>query len=374
MRAAVLTGPGLPLVLEDLPTPEPHLGEVLVKIAACGVCHSDLHVMKGEIAFPMPCVLGHEVSGIVAELGPAVGNVGIGDRVVCSFIMPCGDCYHCWRGQEELCEQFFSLNRLKGQLYDGTSRLRRRDGSPVAMYSMGGMAEYAVVPATDVFAIPDSIPLRDAAVLGCAMFTAFGAVRHGGDIRPGDTMAVVAAGGVGSSIVQLGRAFGAATIIAIDLDDEKLSAAKALGATHTVNSGAMDALDAVREITGGRGVDVAFEAFGHPATFATAVSVVRDGGRAVMVGLAPAGVSATIPITPLVRREITIRGSYGARPRTDMPKVIDLAARGAIDLAGAVTQRFSLDDVDEAYQRLARGTVVGRAVIEIDPELNGATP
>lgn len=352
--------------------PDPQAGEVLVKVAACGVCHSDLHVMKGEIDFPMPCVLGHEVSGVVSELGVGVTNVAVNDPVVCSFIMPCGDCFYCWRGREELCEKFFTLNRLKGQLYNGSSRLSRADGSPVAMYSMGGLAEFAVVPATDVFRLPPSIPLGDAAVLGCAMFTAYGAVRHAGDIRPGDTVVVVAAGGVGSSIVQLSRAFGAAAIIAVDLDDGKLAAAKALGATHTINARDTDPRTEVLEITGGRGVDVAFEAFGNPSTFATAVSVLRDGGRAVIVGLAPSTASASIPINQLVRRELTIRGSYGARPRADMPALIEMASRGLIDLTGAVTQRYELNDVEESYRRLDAGSIIGRAIIELDRDMIGA--
>ncbi len=152
MKAAVWRGDSPALTIEELEKPTPLRGEVLVEVAACGVCHTDLHVLKSEVAFPAPAVLGHEVSGTVAAVGPDVDSVAVGDRVVCSFIMPCGTCRHCVRGYEDLCETFFAYNRLKGTLYDGTTRLARKDGSPVWMYSMGGLAEYCVVPATDVFA------------------------------------------------------------------------------------------------------------------------------------------------------------------------------------------------------------------------------
>ncbi|GIX49148.1 MAG: hypothetical protein KatS3mg131_3359 [Candidatus Tectimicrobiota bacterium] len=149
-----------------------------MKVAACGVCHTDLHVIKGEVTFPVPCVLGHEISGVVEAVAPDVRHVRPGDAVVCSFIMPCGVCTYCVRGRDDLCETFFAMNRLKGTLYDGESRLRRADGSPLAMYSMGGLAEYAVVPASDVFPAPANVPLADACILGCAMMTAYGAVKN----------------------------------------------------------------------------------------------------------------------------------------------------------------------------------------------------
>ncbi|RMF84231.1 MAG: alcohol dehydrogenase, partial [Nitrospinota bacterium] len=203
MKAVVFKEMGSPMEVEEIPTPEPRTGEVLVKVRACGVCHTDLHVIKGEVKFPIPCVLGHEISGTVAALGPGVQGFTVGDRVVCSFIMPCGACHYCVRGQEDLCETFFSYNRLQGKLYDGDTRLRRPDGSPIWMYSMGGLAEYAVVPATDVFHLPEEVPFEEAAILGCAIFTAYGAVRNGADLRAGESVAVVATGGVGSNILQI---------------------------------------------------------------------------------------------------------------------------------------------------------------------------
>ncbi len=363
MKAAVLQRIGESFVIEDIPRPEPRDGEVLIKVRACGVCHTDLHVVKGEVNFPMPCVLGHEISGTVGALGPGVSGLEIGQKVVGSFIMPCGRCYYCARGQDDLCENFFAYNRLQGKLYDGDTRLRRPDGSPIWMYSMGGLAEFAVVPITGVHPLPDEVPFEEAAILGCAVFTAYGAIRNGADLRGGESVAVVATGGVGSNLIQIARAFGASPIVAIDVRDDKLEAARTLGATHLVNAAREDVATRVREITGGRGVDVAFEAIGRAETFVQAVAAVRDGGRAVMVGIAPAGVTAPVEITRLVRRAVRIIGSYGARTRTDLPAVVRLARVGAIDVARPVTRRYSLDQVNDAYGALNRGEIVGRAIV-----------
>src|ERR1043166_4145726 len=210
MKDAVLDSAPGGIRIEEIPVPEPRAGEVLVRVKACGVCHTDLHVMKAEVAFPTPAVLGHEISGTIEALGPGVNGPAVGTAVASAFIMPCGFCRFCGVGRDDLCENFFALNRLKGALYDGTSRLRRSNGSPIAMYSMAGLAEYAVVPATDVFPLPNGLPLEESAVLGCAVFTAYGAVRHAADLKGGERIAVVATGGVGLNIVQIAKAFGAA--------------------------------------------------------------------------------------------------------------------------------------------------------------------
>ncbi len=364
MRAAIFDGTGPSLRMDDLVRPEPRPGEVLVKVSACGVCHTDLHVMRSEVAFPTPAVLGHEVSGTVAALGEGVVGVALGDPVVCAFIMPCGTCRHCVRGLEDLCETFFAYNRLKGTLYDGTTRLSAADGSPVWMYSMGGLAEYCVVPQTDVFKVPAGVELADLSIVGCSTFTAYGAVRTVGDVRVGDTVAVIAAGGVGSSIIQLAKAAGAAQIIAVDVSDEKLKAARALGATHTVSADG-DAVARVRELTGGRGVDIAFEALGRADTFATALEVLDDGGRAVIVGIAPAGSRGELDLARLVRRKLSVLGSYGARARADMPTLIAMVQQGVVRPRDVITRRYGLEEADEAYQALARGEIVGRALIEM---------
>jgi S-(hydroxymethyl)glutathione dehydrogenase/alcohol dehydrogenase len=364
VKAAVFDGTGPSLTIEDIPVPTPRRGEILLKVAACGVCHTDLHVLKSEVAFPVPAVLGHEVSGVVEEVGEGVENVAVGDRVVCSFIMPCGECRHCARGKEDLCEKFFAFNRLKGTLYDGDSRLARHDGTPLAMYSMGGLAEYCVVPASDAFAVPDGVGLEQVSILGCSSFTALGAMNNA-QLSLGDRIAVIAAGGVGSSIVQFASAAGVSQIIAVDIDDDKLAAVAALGATHTVNSATADVVAEVKALTDGHGVDVAFEALGNARTFATAMDILDDGGRAVVVGIAPAGTVGEVDLARMVRRKLEIHGSYGAKARTDMPALLRMVEGGIVSPEQVITRRYSLDRVDEAYQALARGEITGRAIIEM---------
>jgi succinate semialdehyde reductase (NADPH) len=363
MRAAVLERAPGALRIEEIPIPEPLEGEVLVKVAACGVCHTDLHVIKAEVAFPTPAVLGHEISGTVVALGPGVAGPPPGTAIACAFIMPCGRCRPCATGRDDLCDNFFAMNRLRGTLYDGTTRLRRQDGTPLAMYSMAGLAEYAVVPATDVFPLPPGLPLAESSVLGCAVFTAYGAVRHGADLRGGERVAVVAAGGVGLNVIQIAAAFGASQVIAVDVRDDKLEVARRLGATDVVNTTKANATECVRELTDGCGVDVAFEVLGRPETFTQALEIIGDGGRMVAVGIAPGRTTAPVEITRLVRRGLRIIGSYGARTRADMPEIIRLSARGTFRPETVITKRYPLTDVDGAYQALARGEIIGRAII-----------
>ena len=363
MRAAVLRDYDKGLQVETIRTPRPKAGEVLIKVTACGLCHSDLHVIGGAIAFPLPAVLGHEVAGIIVELG--AGTEHIGQQVAGGFLMPCGQCRHCAAGHDELCEPFFELNRLKGVLYDGTTRLYSLDGEPIQMYSMGGLAEYSVVPATALAPVPEGVDPVSSAILGCAAMTGYGAVRRGADIKYGETVAVVAVGGVGSNIVQIARAFGASQVIAIDVADDKLEAVKAFGATATINSVTQDAREEVLKLTNGRGVDVSFEALGIPSTWTTALDVLADGGRMVPIGLGAGRQTAEVEINRTVRRSQSILGSYGARTRQDLPAVVDLAARGIINYDDLVTRRFSLDEAAAGYEALRNRAVQGRAVVDM---------
>ncbi|XP_020227487.1 uncharacterized protein LOC109808766 [Cajanus cajan] len=371
MRGAVHWEPNKPLTIEEFRMPRPKAGEVLIKTKACGVCHSDLHVMKGEIPFHSPCVLGHEITGEVVEHGPqsdskTIERLPVGSRVVGAFIMPCGNCSYCSRGHDDLCEDFFAYNRAKGTLYDGETRLfLQNSGKPVFMYSMGGLAEYCVVPANGVSVLPESLPYTESAILGCAVFTAYGAMAHAAQVRPGDSVAVIGTGGVGSSCLQIARAFGASDIIAVDVRDEKLQKAKTFGATHTVNSAKEDPIEKIIEITGGKGVDVAVEALGKSQTFAQCTQSVRDGGKAVMIGLAQAGSLGEVDINRLVRRKIQVIGSYGGRARQDLPKLIRLAETGIFNLNHAVSRRYTFEEAGKAFQDLNEGKIVGRAVIEI---------
>lgn len=365
MRVAVLHGDSPRLEVLEIDTPAPRAGEALLEVIACGVCHTDLHVIKGEVTFPRPAVLGHEVSGRIVTIGEGTEDArGLrpGDIVAAGFIMPCETCDQCLRGRDDLCVEFFAQNRLRGTLYDGESRLAMPDGSFLAMYSMGGLAEYAVVPLSALTAVPVGLDPELACILGCSGLTSYGAVFRAGEVADGDSVAIVGVGGIGSSLIPMARSAGATTIVAIDVADEKLERARELGATHTVNARETDPVAAVREATGG-GVRVAFEALGHPATFAQAVGMLDDGGRMVAIGIAAGAAAAEVEITPLVRRGHHIVGSFGGRTRTDLPEVAALAAAGAFDVASLVTRRFDLDDADAAYQALARGEITGRAVI-----------
>lgn len=366
MKAAVLRRPGDGLSVELIPVPRPKTGEVLIRTTACGLCHSDLHVINGAIAFPTPAVLGHEVSGEIVEIGP--GNESytfrVGDRVAGAFLMPCGSCPDCAAGRDDLCGPFFTLNRLRGQLFDGTSRLTSADGEVIAQYSMAGLAEYCVIPSTAVAVLPSEIDPVAGSILGCAAMTAYGAVRRAADLRHGESVAVIGVGGVGQNIIQIAKEFGADPLIAVDIQDEKLETALALGASHAVNSATQDAQAAIADITGGRMVNVAIEALGLPRTFTQALTFVGDGGRMVQVGLAAGAQSAEVPINQTVRRSIRIIGSYGAHTRCDLPQVIAMAAKGMIRYFDVVTLRVPLEQAGHAYEALERGEVGGRAVVD----------
>jgi succinate semialdehyde reductase (NADPH) len=365
MRAAVIRERSGPFALEELRDPEPRDGEVLIDVAACGVCHTDLHVHDGSVPFPFPCVLGHEVSGTITALGDGVADLSVGQRVVGAFIMPCGSCPMCRSGREELCEPFFAHNRLSGTLYDGETRLYDGAGDPVWMYSMGGLSEQAVIPARGVTPLPPELALTDSAILGCALMTAYGAATQVARLTPGETVAVFGAGGVGGSVIQVARALGAGSIVAVDVQDDKLALAQQLGATDTVNASGADPVAVIREATNGRGVDVAFEAIGHPSTFRQATEAVADGGRCVMVGIAPVGLTAEVEITRLVRRKLQVLGSFGGRPRHDVRALMDLTLQGELHLDTAIRRRFTLDEATEAYALLASGQINGRAIIEM---------
>jgi succinate semialdehyde reductase (NADPH) len=366
VNAAVLSAIKTPLRVEELRLPEPKAGELRIRIAACGVCHSDLHIAKGDLKFPMPAVLGHEISGTVDALGPEVDGFKPGERVVSSFIMPCGKCPSCLRGRDDLCETYFAFNRVKGVLYDGQTRLFRPDGSPVSMQMMGGLAQYAVVPVTDVFRLPASLPLEESCILGCALMTAYGALKNAAQLREGQTVAVVGAGGVGSNLIALARVFGATQVIAVDVRQDKLQAARALGATDVIDARNSDPIAQLQSLTSGRGVDVAIEAIGRSETVLQAFQMASDGGRVVLVGVAPMDAVAPIGITRLVRRGIQIVGSFGCRVRTDMPELIAMAAAGRFDVRASITRRYRLGQINEAYEAMERGEIVGRAIVVMD--------
>jgi Zn-dependent alcohol dehydrogenase len=233
------------------------------------------------------------------------------------------------------------------------------------MYSMGGMADFAVVPATDVFPAPPSVALADACILGCAVMTAYGALKHQAEIKPGESVAVIGVGGIGSSVIQLARQFGAGRVIAVDVRDDKLLEAERLGATDRVNAGTEDPVARVAQLTNGRGVDVAIEALGRPQTVLNAFLMTRDGGRTVVIGIGAGQAAAPIEITRLVRRGIRICGSYGCRVRTDLPEVIRIADSGGVHVSGSISRRYALENINDAFAALNHGEIIGRAILEV---------
>ena len=329
MKAAILEQRPGGLHIEEIPMPEPLAGEVLVKVTACGVCHTDLHVMKAEVAFPTPAVMGHEISGTVVGARPRRRGSAVGTPVASAFIMPCGFCRRVRRRTRRPVRQL-----LRDEPPEGARSTTARRGCAATTARRSRCTRWRAWRSMRSCRRPTSSRCptacrsHESAVLGCAVFTAYGAVRHGADLRGGERIAVVAAGGVGINIIQIAEAFGASQIIAVDVRDDKLEVARRVWAPPTSSTRrATDATARVRELTDGRGVDVAFEVLGLPQTFTQAFEIIRDGGRMVAVGIAPGKTTAPVEITRLVRRGLRIIGSYGARTRSGHAG--DHPARGA---------------------------------------------
>ena len=361
IKAAVLYDYNQPLVVEEVELDPPKAGEVLIKVGAAGICRSDLHFMKGHARAPLPIVLGHEASGTVEEVGSGVTSVKPGDRVVLSFVSACGRCNNCTDGRPNICEtraQFWTSQ------FDGTSRLHK-GGQPIAQFDqMSCFAEYSVVPESACIPAPDDLPLDIGALIGCCTTTGVGAVLASAKVEPGSTVAVVGCGGVGLNVIMGAMLVNASQIIAVDINEGKLEFAMKFGATHSVNPSNQDAVARVKEITGGKGVDYAFEVFGSGETVEMTYNMARKGGTAVIVGIAPLGETAPIDAVSLVRDEKTLKGAYygSVRMRTDMPKIMDMYLSGRLNLDDLITRRYSLDQINEAYDDLQRGDV-GRGVI-----------
>ena len=365
-RAAILTGLDRPLVLrDDVEVGAPGPGEVRIRTAACGVCRSDLSMQDGTLPVPMPAVLGHEASAIVEEVGDGVVDLRPGDHVVVSWIPQCGDCFFCGRGQPELC-QSADVVLMAGGLLDGTPRLRL-DGAPLfQMCGTGTFSEETVVPATSAVRIPHDVPLDVAALLGCAVLTGVGAALNTAAVRPGDAVAVVGCGGVGLNVIQGARIAGAETIVAVDVHPAKLAVAEALGATACVDASKTEPVNAVRDLTGQRGADVAFEALGQGRTIDQVVEMTRRGGQAVLVGIPRMDVVVSMPaMLGLVLSERTVKGCwYGSSDiRRDVPRLVDLYRDGRLRLDELVTRRIDLSEVNEALAAMERGEVARSVIV-----------
>jgi len=372
MRAVVLREPGRPVAVEEVELDPPGDGEVLVRVAAAGVCHSDVRLADGELGpGRWPLVLGHEGAGVVEEVGRDVTHVRPGDHVCFSLVPACRACRACLAGHPNLCEPA-GRNGVAGMLMDGTSRLRS-DGVRLQHGLMTAcFAERAVVAAAGAVPIPRALALWQAALLGCATITGFGAVRNVARVEAGETVAVVGCGGVGLQVVAAARLAGAAAIVAVDRG-AKLERARAFGATHAVDVGSdADPAAAVRALTDG-GVDHAFEVVGTPATVRLAWDAARSGGQAIVVGLVARGVDVAVPGIEFLADK-SLRGTYygSGDAQRDLPELAGLVLRGELDLAGAVTHTTTLDGVEEAFDRLRRGEGA-RTVVVVDAEAAGVS-
>jgi S-(hydroxymethyl)glutathione dehydrogenase/alcohol dehydrogenase len=353
MRAAVLYEVGKPLVVEEVDLDPPQPREVLVRIAATGVCHSDLHYIKGDLLMPLPAVLGHEAAGIVEAVGRDVTSVRPGDHVILLFAPACGRCRYCDSGRPHLCEM---RSRVRGRMPDGTSRLHVRGRDLSHFTCVSSWADLAVVPESGVLLIDRDLPLSVGALLGCAVTTGIGAVVNTARVAPGSSVAVIGLGGVGLNVVQGARIAGAATIIGVDMLEHRLAAAARLGATHTVDARRDDPVKVIRDLTGG-GADYAFEAIGRGATVRQAVDCLARGGTAVAVGLPPAREELALSGVALVLNEKTLRGCFygSARLRVDIPRLVSLYRGGRLVLDDLITATFPLERVNEAVATLDRG-------------------
>ncbi|HAC35502.1 MAG TPA: alcohol dehydrogenase [Gammaproteobacteria bacterium] len=349
--------------VEEVTLDPPQAGEVKVKMMATGVCHSDLSLINGTIPNPFPTVLGHEGAGIVEQVGDGVTNVAVGDHVVLSFVLNCGECFHCERAEPHLC---IGGKPELGMQLDGTTRVKM-NGEPIAVMSwLGNMAEYAVVPAACVVAVQRDVSFQAAALVGCGVMTGVGAAIKTADIRPGSTVAVVGCGGVGLSVVQGARIAGAGRIIAVDLSQEKMAMAMAVGATESVDPGS----NFVKEImarTDGIGVDYCFEVIGNTKVIEQCIKATRRGGTAVLVGVGPMSERFSINALTLPLSGKTIRGSmYGsANFKVDFPMLLGLYQGGKLDLDRMVTRTYTLDEAPQAFADLEAG-INARGVIVYD--------
>jgi S-(hydroxymethyl)glutathione dehydrogenase / alcohol dehydrogenase len=354
VNAAVLTGTGKPFDIDEVELAPPRYGEILVKIAASGLCASDLNVIDGKRTLaPFPVVLGHEAAGTVVETGPGATRLRVGDPVVVSIVPSCGSCTRCRRGRPNYCATAEAAMGA-GNLLDGSSRLSRRGERVNHFLTVSSFAEYAVVPESGAVAIHPDMPLDRAALVSCAVLTGFGAVANTAQVKPGSRVAVFGCGGVGLNVVQGARIAGAARIVAIDVNSAKLDLARRLGATDVVDASREDASAAVRALVDG--VDYAFEALGREQTIQQAWNCLDVGGELVIVGLMRHGATLTIDANPFVNEQ-SIRGCYfgSAHLMRDVPALVDRYLAGELRLDEIISQRVGLDGLDAAFDRLRAG-------------------
>jgi len=364
-RAAVLRRPRERLTIETVEAGPLRRGDVLVRIRATSLCHTDLEVIEGQLATPMPIVLGHEAAGTIAALGEGVAGLALGDPVVLSWNPHCGHCFYCEQDQPILCETFIG-NGPKALQFDGEPRLSLDGRVLHHLMFIASFAEYCIVPAQSAVKMPSEIPFDRACLIGCGVMTGFGAATRIAKVAFGTTALVIGCGAVGLSAVQGARLSGAGRVIAIDLDDGKLALARRLGATDTLNAAGYDLLDAIRALTHGRGADHVFEAAGNERAFRLSAEAVRPGGQIVWLGKVNVKQDVAFRWGALMGEKRIVRSSYGgARPQRDFPWLARSYLDGALKLDELISRRIRLDEINEGFAALKAGEVV-RAVVTFD--------
>jgi len=357
MQAAVCYEFGKPLIVEDVVIDPPQAGEVKVKLAATAICHSDVHLIRGEWGGEVPVVAGHESAGIVEAVGEGVTNLQPGDHVVVSLLRSCGRCFYCTTGAPYNCHGTFAL--------DTQSRLRNANGATIHHgIRTASFAEYTIVEQTQCVKIPAEIPLDCAALLACGVITGLGAVTNTAKIAPRSSVAVIGVGGVGLNSIQGAALSGARMIVAVDLLDNKLEAALTFGATHTVNASQADAVTAVKTLSGGDGVDYAFVTVGNAAAVSQAFDMIRAGGSVVVVGLPKSSDTVALNIHRLIGERHVVGSPMGStRLSVDVPRLVELYQQGKLKLDELITQRYPLAEINAAIESMERGEALRNVII-----------
>ena len=363
MLAAVLHKTPSDLVIEELELKEPGPGEVRIKIAASGLCHTDWETMKGYQPQILPAVIGHEGAGIVDKIGDGVTLVKEGDHVVCSWEPNCGYCFYCDQGQPILCEEMGKI-RTKGLLYNGEAKMYYNN-KPVYHYSsVSSHAQYTIIPQQGAVPVRKDFPLDRACLLGCAVMTGFGGAVYAGRIKPESSVIVIGCGAVGLSAIQGARIAGASIIVAVDINNKKLNTALDVGATHAINSTKNNPYEFILGLTNGRGADCSIEAAGQNISIKQALETSRPGGRVVILGKTPFGEEVTFPFNLMMGDREIIRTSYGmSRPRIDFPKLANLYMNNKLQLDNMISMRLPLSSINDGFKALEEGKVA-RAIIE----------
>jgi S-(hydroxymethyl)mycothiol dehydrogenase len=356
VRGVVAGAKGAGVTVETILVPDPGPGEALIDVLACGVCHTDLHYREGAINDDFPFFLGHEAAGRVASVGDGVDNVAEGDFVILAWRAPCGTCRSCQRGRPWYC--FASRN--------ATQPMTLADGTPLSpALGIGAFASKTLVAAGQAVKVDDRARPEAAGLIGCGVMAGLGAAMNTGGVTRGDSVAVFGCGGVGDAAIAGAKLAGAGTIIAVDIDDTKLEWARGFGATHVVNSRQVDAVEAIREITGGFGANVTIDAVGIPQTYEQAFYARDHAGTMVLVGVPNPSMKIELPMIELFGRGGALKSSwYGdTLPSRDFPMLIDLYLQGRLDLDGFVSETITLDGVEEAFHKMERGEVLRSVVV-----------